>query len=187
MAKEAIMLSGLESERIPTYRAWFLALRDWARERIAALRPDGQFAECADDEVTRMANDFGLTNDELRYMARFGPDAANLLLKRLDALGLDVDVLATEQPGVMHDLQRLCSMCASKKQCQKDFARDAQNPAWQDYCPNEDTLVALRLDAAAEHTTVSQRLSAAELVTIAAEGGGRETAATSGKPPASKP
>ena len=94
-----------------------------------------------------MAQDLGLSRDELHQMARMRPDAASLLLKRLEKLHLDAKALAIGEPAVMRDLQRLCSMCASKGQCQRDLARGSEDTSWRDYCPNEDTLIALQRDA----------------------------------------
>jgi hypothetical protein len=142
--EEAFMSAGSNTDQYPNFKSVFSAMYDWVRNRTLARQFAQRFDECDSNEVGRIARDLGLSRDELSHMARLGPDAANLLLKRLDALHLDAKALTRDEPGVMRDLQRLCSMCASKKQCQKDLEFDGENPVWRDYCPNEDTLVALR-------------------------------------------
>jgi hypothetical protein len=43
----------------------------------------------------------------------------------------------------LRDLQRACSLCASKRRCKRDLARKSTDPGWQQYCPNASTLHAL--------------------------------------------
>lgn len=51
-----------------------------------------------------------------------------------------------------HDLREMMNLgCGSKKQCQRDLARDPENPVWRQYCPTEGTLVALQGSAAVGH------------------------------------
>ena len=106
----------------------------------------GVFAvvHCDSAEVALIASDIGLSPRDLRRMVMLGPDSAKLLLRRMAVLHLDADALVESEPGVMRDLQRLCSTCASQKRCKRDLARDPENLAWQQYCPNEGTLVALQ-------------------------------------------
>ena len=138
------MSPNLDTEQYPSVKSLFLAMRDrfqnWTLARECARRLDA----CDEYEVDRIARDFGLSRAELRRMAKLGPDSANLLLQRLDALHIDAATLNRRQPGVMRDLTRLCSQCASKGQCQRDLLSDSDNPVWRDYCPNENTLVALQ-------------------------------------------
>ncbi|MEJ2376453.1 MAG: hypothetical protein P8Y71_13900 [Pseudolabrys sp.] len=90
-----------------------------------------------------MANDLQLLPAQLRGMARRGPEAADLLLVRMKALHLDAEKLAKGEPAVMHDLQRACSLCRTKRRCRRELARDPENPVWREHCLNEDTLLAL--------------------------------------------
>jgi len=66
-----------------------------------------------------------------------------LLEKRLDALGLSSAALAKTAPTELRDMERLCTFCQSKRRCARDLAPDADDPAWHQYCPNEQTLTAL--------------------------------------------
>jgi hypothetical protein len=72
-----------------------------------------------------------------------GPEAANLLYERMQALGIskaDVDKAAQ---GVMRDLQRTCACCNEKGVCEKDLAERPDDPVWKSYCPNAVTLESL--------------------------------------------
>ena len=81
--------------------------------------------------------DLSISVAELRELARYGPDQADLLRRRMVALGLDPVALARSDGAVLRDLQRLCTMCRSHSRCARDLAStDPVSEDWQDYCPN---------------------------------------------------
>jgi hypothetical protein len=130
------MSAGEQKRRSPVQAAlqW---CRDWASGSESELKC------CAEDEIQRVARDTGMSVSELRMLSEKGPHAADLLLKRMDALQLDPREVARMEPATLQDLQRVCSMCNSQRRCTRDLAHDAADPAWQDYCPNAQTLKAL--------------------------------------------
>ncbi len=113
--------------------------RGWTTRGSARL----ELKCCGEDEVERMAKDIGVSASELRRLATLGPDSADLLLRRMTALDLDRNEVSRTQPRTFQDLQRVCTMCDHHRRCRRDLARDSANPAWQDYCPNAATLMAL--------------------------------------------
>jgi hypothetical protein len=123
---------------------WF---RDWTRTgSVSELKCFG------DEEVERIAKDVGVSASELRTLATFGPEAADLLLRRMAALDLDRKEVARIEPQTFQDLQRVCLMCENRRRCARDFAPDSASEAWKDYCPNAATLIALNaLPWAARH------------------------------------
>ena len=98
---------------------------------------------CAQEEVDRIAHDIGVSAAELRALAKLGPDAADQLLLRMQALHLDPHQVENAEPPTFQDLQRICSLCEHHKRCEKDIASDAAAPAWESYCPNASTLKVL--------------------------------------------
>jgi hypothetical protein len=50
----------------------------------------------------------------------------------------------------MRDLQRVCTVCGSKRRCAHELAKNPSDPAWQKYCPNATTLAALVAERAAK-------------------------------------
>ena len=58
---------------------------DWTKRRSAQL----ELSCCAEDEIERTAKELGMSAAEIRKMVSLGPDAANLLQKRMVALDLD--------------------------------------------------------------------------------------------------
>ena len=84
----------------------------------------------------RMAHDLGLPVSELRKLAEHGPGAADLLTRRMAELNLDRNEAAAVAPRTLRDLQRVCTMCESHKQCARDLGRDPADPTWEECCPN---------------------------------------------------
>ncbi len=46
-------------------------------------------------------------------------------------------------PGILQDLQRVCSGCSEKQLCGHDVDTDPSASGWRTYCPNSETLEAL--------------------------------------------
>jgi len=114
-------------------------LRQWW-ERSTAL---AELEACGAPEMERLARDAGVGVGELRVLAGKWPDSADLVQRRLAALGVDAVAVEAEQPATMRDLQRVCSLCDNKRVCEHDLDRGRANAAWSEYCPNSGTLAAL--------------------------------------------
>jgi len=113
----------------------------WCRARFKG-GSESDFGCCAEPEIERMAKDLRMSTSELRAVAKKGPKAADLLLRRMADLDLNPEEVARVEPAAFRDLQRVCTMCKSHKRCW-DFARGASPPIWDRYCPNTGTLAAL--------------------------------------------
>jgi hypothetical protein len=98
------------------------------------------------DDVARLAHDIGITGPELRDLAARGPDASHLLYERMRALGLTKDDVERTASGLMRDLERTCAYCTEKGVCERDLAARPDSPAWGGYCPNAETLTAVKID-----------------------------------------
>jgi hypothetical protein len=112
--------------------------RNWraARAGVAALASSGR-------EADNIARDVGLSTAELYAVARAPADAAEQLKQRLQALHLDQAALRRNEPS-LRDLERTCTVCGAKRRCERDLARNADDPVWQSYCPNAPALQALQ-------------------------------------------
>jgi len=114
--------------------------RNWKR-RYAATR---ELDACGEGEVAHLAHDLGVSACELRTLAGRWPDSADLLRRRMDALGIDAAQVGRREPEVMRDLQRVCGQCADERRCEHDLRHDAGDHSWRTYCPNVGTLNAVR-------------------------------------------
>jgi hypothetical protein len=132
--KEAAM-TGSAANPWTAMTAWW---RNWraARERLDEL--DG----CG-GELARIARDVGVAPAELYAIAAKGPNSADPLKRRLAALHVDPAALQRDDPLVLRDLERVCSVCGSKRRCERDLARFPDDAVWREYCPNAMTLDAL--------------------------------------------
>ena len=121
----------------------FGAIADWVSNYRKACAARSELANCGADEVARIASDLGLKSGELATLASKGPHSADLLLKMLDALGVDPKKLANAEPAVMHDLQRVCVSCARRQECMHEFDCETAGANFRKFCPNAYTLDAL--------------------------------------------
>ena len=58
----------------------------------------------------------------------------------LAELNLDKNEVAAVVPRTLQDLQRVCTVCESHRQCARDLGRDPADEAWENYCPNAAVL-----------------------------------------------
>ena len=117
---------------------------NWVRNRKLPRQDRRCFDQLSDFEVARIARDAGLSSHELRCVAQLSHDAAQLLPRRMHALNLDADTVSETDMYVMRDMQRLCSTCDVKRQCERDLIVRPDNSVWRQYCPNECTLMELQ-------------------------------------------
>jgi hypothetical protein len=147
--EEFMPMGGANESAYASINSFVSALGNWLRKRRSVGEDRRNFGEWSDFEIARIAQDVGLSSQDLHEMMQLSPDAAKLLLRRMSVLQLDADELAKSEMNMMRDLQRVCSTCGSKRQCRIDLADDPENQVWRRYCPNEDTLTELQSNAAA--------------------------------------
>jgi hypothetical protein len=118
-------------------------LGEWWRHHAVVRENLADLAAFGPEETARMAQDVGLAPGDLHELAKHSSDAARLLDKRLAMLSLSPPELVRTAPAELRDMERLCTLCQSKRRCARDLATDADDPAWRQYCPNEQTLLSL--------------------------------------------
>jgi len=116
--------------------------RNWMNRRSAIH----DLSCCGAEETAHIARDVGVGASELRTLAGKWPDRADLLSRRIAAIGLEASRIQGAEPQVMRDLQRVCTQCADHSHCERDLHRDQRDRTWRDYCPNVATLDALRTE-----------------------------------------
>jgi hypothetical protein len=120
--------------------------RSWNGRRKAMADLDS----CGSTEMERIARDVGVSGADLSILAGKWPDAADLLYWRMNEIKLDRTEVTHADAQVMRDLQRVCTVCGSKWRCEHQLANNPSDPAWQKYCPNATTLLALGAERAAK-------------------------------------
>jgi hypothetical protein len=117
------------------------------REKRAAIN---ELAGCDPSEVARIAEDLGVSSSELRFLAASDKGAADLLKRRLLELRIDPSNI---DPAVMRDLQLHCARCKSKQLCAHELEDKPPMQIWPIYCPNEQTIEAIKTQSWASNVT----------------------------------
>jgi benzoate-CoA ligase len=67
------------------------------------------------------------------------------LARLLRAIGCDPLGIEENAPGLLRDMQRRCASCQCPDRCAADLDLDVISSTFQDYCPNADIVVSLRI------------------------------------------
>ncbi len=113
---------------------------DWLKHR----RELNELRRLEQTEFDRIANDLRITPDDLDELVRQGPHAADELPQLLKVLGIDESTLASAEPLILRDMERVCALCQHKRQCDHDLAAGSSAAHYRDYCLNAPTLDQLR-------------------------------------------
>jgi uncharacterized protein YjiS (DUF1127 family) len=138
--EEIAMSLSIQTKEGAVFGRWLVRKwRAWQRRRRTMAEID-----CCDrDDAERLARDVGVSRADLCILAGKWPDSLDLLSQRLEQVTLDAGDIAQAEPYVLRDLQCVCSLCASKRRCERDLAGKSSDPVWEEYCPNAPTLHAL--------------------------------------------
>ncbi|MBI5909484.1 MAG: AMP-binding protein, partial [Betaproteobacteria bacterium] len=72
---------------------------------------------------------------------------ANFLVRLLRALRLDSIKIESTAPELVRDMQRKCVACECQDRCAADLDLGVSATSFQDYCPNTEILVSLRVSS----------------------------------------
>jgi hypothetical protein len=128
-------------QQYPSIGPLIVAIADWYRKWRAGSHVS-DLENCTSADIERMARDVGLTVSELRALERTAGEPL-LLPRMLAALRLDAAEIARSEPAAFRDLQRVCSLCDSKRRCLSDLDEGDAASTYESYCPNALTLKAL--------------------------------------------
>ncbi|MCC2105836.1 MAG: hypothetical protein KDJ20_18315 [Hyphomicrobiales bacterium] len=97
------------------------------------------------DAATRsqLAHELSVSEAELETMANLSMNAEGLE-RVLDLIGVDRAQLEKDEPALMADLRRSCTMCRDWKECKHDLDVGAFSKDIEHYCVNSDILRQLR-------------------------------------------
>ena len=113
----------------------------WCTDRVRAIAlfAHGRLSPAQATDVVGDAHSSG------EAPARYSYDAS-LLFRRMAALQVDRNELASNDPLLFRELQARCTLCRSKERCVLDLAQECDEPGnreWREYCLNATTLNAL--------------------------------------------
>jgi hypothetical protein len=94
-------------------------------------------------DFDRIASYLRIAPDDLEELVRRGRHAADELPKMLEQLGISAEGLGRAQPLLLRDMERVCSLCHHKGQCDRDLANGTAAENYRGYCANASTLESL--------------------------------------------
>lgn len=109
---------------------------DWLNHR----RELGDVRQLDRTDFDRIAGDLRISSDDLDQLVRQGPHAADELPRMLKALGIDEADLARTEPLVLRDMERVCTLCRHKRQCDRELAAGTAAEHYETYCLNASTI-----------------------------------------------
>ncbi len=115
----------------------------WTRwlERQASIR---EFNSLDATQREELARDTGISPKALESLSAQGPFESVELQRMMDALSLDVDKLKQTHAPVLRDMGMICSECCARSRCRRELDHRMASQNYHDYCPNTQTLSALR-------------------------------------------
>jgi hypothetical protein len=115
------------------------AFGDWLNH----LRERGSNDQLDARTFEDISRDLRLPQGEFRALTKLSSHSADELPKLLKVLGLDEADISRSEPGVLRDMERVCSQCLRKAQCNNDTKTGAAARDYEDYCSNAPTIQAL--------------------------------------------
>jgi hypothetical protein len=112
--------------------------RRWAQRR--------EFDDLGPDGVDGLARDLRVSAEELNRVAAMGSTAGAGLRPLMRELSLDPVLVARTHWMVMRDLEAVCSGCKSTRRCRRECESGAAVQTYDSFCPNAQTLTALRAE-----------------------------------------
>ena len=112
---------------------------DWLKHR----REINEMRQLENADLERIAGDLGISAGDLEELVRQGPHAADELPRLLKTLGIDENNLASAQPMLLRDMERVCALCGHKGQCDRDLVAGTSAEHYAEYCPNAPTIETL--------------------------------------------
>ena len=124
----------------PRVEALISTFADWLKHR----RELNEMRQLDRLEFDRIASDLRISPDDLDELVRHGAHGADELPQLLKVLGIDEGDLASTQPLLVRDMERVCALCAHKRQCDRDLADGSIAEHYKDYCLNAPTIEQLK-------------------------------------------
>jgi hypothetical protein len=84
----------------------------------------------------RIAQDVGVSEQDLCNIRCSHPGPAELMPQRLRQLGVDPAFVELELPATYADLERVCATCKSWPRCSRDLSNNNVQAGMAGYCPN---------------------------------------------------
>ena len=129
----------MTAHSIPVVETLIHSFSDWLKHR----REMNELRGLDTSEFDRIASELRVSPVDLTELVRQGPHAADELPQMLKALGIDQEALARTQALVLRDMERVCALCHTKRECDRDLAAGTSAEHYEGYCLNAPTIETL--------------------------------------------
>lgn len=109
---------------------------------VRRYRAAQELRNLGENEISAIARDVGISQTELRFLAKRDAGFPRLLKSLLSALRIDRQILQEANPTLLRDMQKVCAFCQNKRQCIKELRAGSAGERFHDYCPNSPNLYA---------------------------------------------
>ena len=124
----------------------FARLHSRWRGALHSRRSMAELAACPPSELHRIAQDVGLSDQDLKSFTCSHSGPSELMPKRLKELGLDVAFVRHARTATYRDMERVCGTCRAWRRCERDLAKGDVQAGMRSYCLNAPTIDALTID-----------------------------------------
>ncbi|WP_454630098.1 hypothetical protein [Bradyrhizobium cenepequi] len=121
------------------------------------FRDIGEIRSLSAAEVDSVAHDLRISPAELETLVARGRQGADELPQMLKALGIDENAILHEEPGVLHDMRRVCALCVEKSRCNRELEGGTAALHHRDYCANSYTIDTLGMQPKPDQTDLLLR------------------------------
>jgi hypothetical protein len=116
-------------------QAWRYAA-DFVRDRKRARQAVNEVRALDTNEAARVLGEVGLSRREFEEAMTRPFASEDLMLKGMDAVGIDADECSVRNPAWFHDMERTCAMCRVRSRCRQIQTRGEFSRRYRDFCPN---------------------------------------------------
>ncbi|MGX9432148.1 MULTISPECIES: hypothetical protein [Bradyrhizobium] len=110
---------------------------------LERFRDIGEIRGLSPAEACSVAHDLRISPAQLETLVARGRHGADELPKMLKALGIDEVAIKRQEPGVLHDMRRVCALCIEKSRCQSELEAGTAALHHREYCANTYTIDSL--------------------------------------------
>jgi hypothetical protein len=158
MAAYDMWRTGADQHAIETLHPWRNIMADrpvystldglrgrWKR-MMRNRRSMAELTACPPSELSRIAQDVGLSHTDLRSLSCSHPGPSELMPWRLQRLGVDPAYVKVARTATYRDLERVCGACKAWRRCARDLAKGDVQVGMRGYCLNAFTIDTLTVD-----------------------------------------
>jgi hypothetical protein len=112
------------------------AIADFLTRSIHRYKAAQELRNIGPGEVSAIARDLGISQTELKLVARRDAGFPTRLKSMLSLLKIDGRALQETNPILMRDMQKVCAFCQNTHRCSRELRAGSAAAHFPDYCQN---------------------------------------------------